>query len=289
MNRPHLCESILPFKPPFEELCRYLREQEAPFFRRLWGDKSEFPALIENLKTQATHGIRFTFPGEEHYPSSFVGMPGAPILISFRGHASWKSVRGIAVVGSRDISQLSNLWMEDSFADFLREHHPLIVSGGARGVDQLAHQLALRNQCPTVAIIPSGLGNIYPQALGLLQSKIIDGGGCLLSEYAYDQQMWKQHFHDRNRLIAGLGQMTLLVEARRRSGSLITAQRTLELGKTVLVVPGHPCEASHLGNLDLLSDGATPVRDAHDLSMHFTDDISMPRTAGSMASTMCLF
>lgn len=110
-----------------------------------------------------------------------------------------------------------------------------------------------------------------------------------MSEYPYEQEMRKQHFHDRNRLIAGLGNMTLLVEARRRSGSLITAQRTIELGKTVLIVPGHPCDGSHLGNLDLLTDGASPVRDAQDLSMFFREQGPMPRSVFSMASALTMF
>lgn len=87
--------------------------------------------------------------------------------------------------------------------------------------------------------------------------------------------MRKHFFHDRNRLIAGLGTMTLLVEARRRSGSLLTAQKTLQLGKTVLVIPGHPCDNSHLGNLDLFTEGATPIRDAQDLSMYFRSELKM--------------
>ena len=82
--------------------------------------------------------------------------------------------------------------------------------------------------------------------------------------------------------------LTLLVEAKRRSGSLLTAQKTLQLGKPVLIVPGHPCDNSHLGNLDLLSDGATPVRDAQDLCMYFQSEAKLHPGPSPIASEQLL-
>lgn len=267
-----------------EDLRRYLSAEEPFFFR-------EFCERPESLRREAAevsqlqdHGVHFTYVGEPFYPAGFINMPGAPLFISFKGHPAWLWAGSIAVVGSREASQLSHLWMEEYFTEFLRQEKPVVVSGGARGVDQLAHQLALRNSCSTVVVLPSGLENIYPKNLVDWERKIIDGGGCLMSEYAFSEKMQKHFFHDRNRLIAGLGALTLLVEARRRSGSLLTAQKTLQLGKSVLVVPGHPCEASHLGNLDLLSDGATPLRDAEDLRMYFRSELSMAPRCFPMAS-----
>lgn len=266
------------------DLRDYLKREE-PFFFKEFCDRPEvLKRESEELSRLQTEGVSFTHIGEPLYPPSFLGMPGAPLLLSFRGHPAWMWGAGISVVGSRDISQMSHLWMEESFAEFLRHEKPVVISGGARGVDQMAHKLAIRNSCSTVVVLPSGLENIYPKTLEEWQTKIIDGGGCLLSEYSYSEKMQKHFFHDRNRLIAGLGAVTLLVESRRRSGSLLTAQKTLQFGKSVLVVPGHPCDQSHLGNLDLLSEGATPIRDAADLRMYFRSELSMTPRHGPMAS-----
>jgi DNA processing protein len=283
-NYRRLCEDILPYPLTTEEIRRYLREEEDFFYSEFCENLETLRCEKEELANLEARGVGFTFMGDENYPESFLGMPGAPIFLSYKGHPAWKSGRSLAVVGSRDPSSLSHLWMEEHLATFLRQEKPVLVSGGARGIDQMAHQLALRNDCPTVAVLPSGLGEIYPYNLQAWQQKIFDGGGCLLSEYPFGDKMRKHFFHDRNRLIAGLGVMTLLVEARRRSGSLLTAQKTLQLGKSVLVVPGHPCDATHLGNLDLLSEGATPIRDAQELSMYFRSELKMLLGASPMAS-----
>jgi DNA processing protein len=283
-NYRHLTESFLPFQASFEELHRYLKEAEPFFCQQVLSDRTAFKDEMEGLTRLQKQGVQFTHPGDGAYPASFVQMPGAPILFSFRGHPSWASGPSIAVVGSREATQLSHVWMEDCFAEFLRREKPVVVSGGARGIDQLAHQLALRNHCPTVVALPSGLNNIYPKNLESWQSRIIDGGGCLMSEYEHDEEMRKHFFRDRNRLIAGLGGTTLLVEGRRRSGSLLTAHKTVEIGKNVLVVPGHPGDSSHLGNLDLLHDGATMVRDAEDLCTCFRVELNLPLEASPIAS-----
>jgi DNA processing protein len=262
----------------------YLKSEEPFFFKEFCERKEVLKRESDEIARLQSAGVHFTFMGDSLYPASFSGMPGAPIFLSFIGHAAWLWGGAIAVVGSRDTTQTSHLWMEENFAEFLRHEKPVVISGGARGIDQMAHRLAIRNNCSTVAVLPSGLGRIYPQMFESWQKAIIEGGGCLLSEYAYDEKMQKHFFHDRNRLIAGLGAVTLLVEAKRRSGSLLTAQKTLQLGKSVLVVPGHPCENSHLGNLDLLSDGATPIRDAEDLRMYYRSELNMSPRVGPMAS-----
>lgn len=283
-NYRRLSEDILSYPLTCEELRRYLREEEEFFFQEICESRETLKREREELTRLKADGVQFTFSGDTLYPPSFLGMPGAPLFLSFKGHPAWMWGRSLSVVGSREPSSLSHLWMEEHLAEFLRQEKAILVSGGARGIDQMAHQLALRNSCPTVVVLPSGLGALYPQTLEVWQQKIFDGGGCLLSEYAFTEKMQKYFFHDRNRLIAGLGVMTLLIEARRRSGSLLTAQKTLQLGKSVLVVPGHPCDTSHLGNLDLLSEGATPIRDAEELGMYFRSELKVLPILGPMAS-----
>ncbi len=126
----------------------------------------------------------------------------------------------------------------------------------------------------TVVVVPSGLGCLYPDTLKEWITPVLNQGGCFLSEYAFEQKMHKHLFHHRNRLIAALGKATLLVEARKRSGTLITAHQAIQLGRPLWVVPGHPHDPHFSGSLDLLSEGAVMIRDAQDLSMYFTSELS---------------
>lgn len=226
----------------------------------------------DNLRRKC-QGYHFVCYGEDLYPEEFYMMEDPPLSFSFYGAPAWLLERSLSVVGSREPRDDSYQWMENEFAAFLALERVHIVSGGARGIDQKAHALALRKNLPTTVILPSGLGNIYPSALEEWKHSVLETGGCFLSEYAFEQPMQKYLFHHRNRLIAALGKMILIVEARRRSGSLISAHQGAQLGKPVLVVPGHPLDKNFSGNLDLLSEGATLVRDAQDLSLLFRSEL----------------
>lgn len=218
-------------------------------------------------------GWQFVCYGEELYPHSCYWMQDPPLALSYWGAPCWLAQRSLAVVGSREPSSESLLWMEKEFGAFCETDNPCVVSGGARGVDQKSHALALRKRCLTIVVLPSGLGALYPDSLKEWVKPILDGGGCLLSEYRHDLKMHKYLFHHRNRLIAALGCATLLVEARRRSGTFMTASQSVQMGRAVAVVPGHPLDPHFGGSLDLLSEGAFPVRDLQDLRMFFASEL----------------
>lgn len=239
----------------------------------LEGSQKLIEQISEEVLKHKLQGVQFVVYGEELYPPSCYLMPDPPLTLSFLGAPVWLMKRSLAVVGSREPTYESLRWMEKELAEFCDKEQPLIVSGGARGIDQKAHAVALRKKCPTVVVLPSGLGEMYPSTLKEWLQPILDGGGCFLSEYDYAQKMHKHLFHHRNRLIAALGTATLLVEAKRRSGTLITAQQAVQLGRSVWVVPGHPQDPHFLGSLDLLSEGAVMVRDAQDLSMFFYSEL----------------
>lgn len=233
----------------------------------LYKDKQELNVL------QKMKGVKFVCYGEDHYPLQCYLMAESPLCLSYVGSPCWQVEASISIVGSREPSSESLLWMEQELSSFLSKANPLVVSGGARGVDQKAHALALRKLCATAVVLPSGLGEIYPDSLKDWVRPIIDQGGCMISEYDYQQKMHKHLFHHRNRLIAALGSVTLLVEARRRSGTLITAHQAAQLGRSVWVVPGHPQDPHFQGSLDLLFDGAQIARDAEDLLMLFHSEL----------------
>lgn len=225
-----------------------------------------YKLAYEEIQRAFARNVQMTFYGHELYPENCYTMEDPPWILSYVGTPCWR-LPSLAIVGSREPSVESVQWMEKELLALCISERPVIVSGGARGVDQKAHAIALRNFLPTVIVLPSGLGQIYPASLESWVESVVSSGGCFLSEYSLNQRMHKHLFHHRNRLIAALGDGTLLVEARRRSGTLITARHTVQLGKPVWVVPGHPLDPHFLGSLDLLSEGAQLVRDAEDLKL----------------------
>lgn len=252
-------------------LLQELRQEFPELHKDIQNSHQAFKEHCQSISVQQQLGIQFICYGEAHYPEGCYWMNDPPLTLSYLGEVSWSSRRALAVVGSREPCFESTQWMERELLQFCEDAEPVIVSGGARGVDQKAHSVAIRKSLSTVVVLPSGLKSLYPENLLEWVDDIRDRGGCLLSEYGYEQKMHKYLFHHRNRLIAALGKATLLVEARRRSGTLITAQQAIQLGRPVWVVPGHPHDPHFGGSLDLLSEGALLVRDSQDLKMYFSD------------------
>lgn len=141
-----------------------------------------------------------------------------------------------------------------------------IVSGLAIGVDGLAHQAALDNGAPTIAVLPCGIDAIYPRSHCNLAQNILKQGGTLLSEYPEGSKIaFKSNFIERNRLVAGLGDALLVTEATEKSGTMHTARFALEQGKTVLAVPGNITSPESRGTNNLIKSGAIPVTEVSDI------------------------
>ncbi len=170
----------------------------------------------------------------------------------------------LGVVGARDSSVMSEAWM--------RRHLPLlaekyvIVSGGARGIDELAHQIAIHQKASTIVVLPSGLDRPYPSTWSSKKTDVMKHGGYLLSEYSPDVRMRRWHFEQRNRLIAALSDVVLVVEGRRRSGTGITARHARDLGRVVAALPWFPSDPRGELCNDLIAEGAILVRDAADIT-----------------------
>ncbi|MEK2688243.1 DNA-processing protein DprA [Bdellovibrio sp. GT3] len=262
----------------------HLRQALAEYFPMLGEFMDKNHSLFKDFRSEFLRwnlkGFQFVVYGESLYPSQCYRMADPPLVLSYRGSPVWMIERSLSIVGSREPSAESLRWMEQELSIFLDAQLPLVISGGARGVDQKAHSLALRKNCQTAVILPSGLDEIYPTSLNEWMTPVLDQGGCFISEYDPGQKMHKRLFHHRNRLIAALGCATLLVEARRRSGTLITANQAAELSRPVWVVPGHPLDPHFQGGLDLLLDGAQLVRDAQDLSTLFHSELLSERFKG---------
>lgn len=172
----------------------------------------------------------------------------------------------LAVVGSRKNSQYGKEVCEKLIAG-LRGYSIVIVSGLALGIDSIAHEAALKAGLKTIAIPGSGLDRevLYPATNRALAEKILKGGGALLSEFEPRFRATPYSFPQRNRIVAGISHATLVIEAVKKSGALITARLALDYNREVMTVPGSIFSATTEGSHYLIRNGATPITRSEDI------------------------
>jgi DNA processing protein len=207
-------------------------------------------------------GADFVGIGEPHYPPWLRHGDAPPPLVAVRGDPQHLTRPAIAIVGARNAS-VAGRKMAALLARTLGEAEFAIVSGLARGIDAAAHDAALTGG--TVAIFAGGIDTVYPQENEELFQRILDAGGCAISEMRLGWEPRARDFPRRNRIIAGMAIATIVVEAAQRSGSLITARMALEQNREVFAVPGSPLDPRAAGSNNLIKQGARIVTDASDV------------------------
>ena len=170
----------------------------------------------------------------------------------------------VAVVGSRQASSYG-AQVTERLVSALAKAGLVIVSGLALGVDSIAHTACLRAGGLTIAVLPSGLDQIYPASHLALAKQIVEHGGCLISEYPPGAQIYRSNFIARNRLISGLADGLLITEAAKGSGTMHTASFALEQGRSVMAVPGNINSLGSEGCNSLIKNGALPVTSVDDV------------------------
>jgi DNA processing protein len=237
------------------------------------------PGVAEaELRAGKAAGARMITCRDAAYPDALRDLPDAPPVLWVMGEVSVLTRPMIALVGARNASSLGTR-MARSLAAELSERGHTIVSGLARGVDTAAHLASLPGG--TVAVMAGGIDVIYPAENTQLAGDILTTG-LRLSEQPPGLVPQARHFPGRNRLISGLAQAVVVVEAAAKSGSLITARNALDQGREVMAVPGHPIDARAGGCNMLIRDGATLVRSAADViealprTRHETVQAEMP-------------
>ncbi len=218
-------------------------------------------AAEDELDAVAAAGCGILAIGEPDYPQALAAIEDAPPILFILGHAHLLATRAIAVVGARNASANGRRLAQD-LARGLGEAGLTIVSGLARGIDASAHDGALATG--TVAVVAGGLDVIYPQENEALYHQIRERG-VLVSEMPLGTEPKARHFPRRNRIISGLSLGIVVVEAARRSGSLITARLALEQGREVFAVPGSPLDPRSHGPNSLLRQGATLTEGPRDV------------------------
>jgi DNA processing protein len=213
------------------------------------------------IRAASSAGVRFVALGEPGYPWRLAMIDDPPPLIAVRGHVAILERPMIAVVGARNASA-AGIKLAGRLARELGEAGLAVVSGLARGIDAAAHRASLPTG--TVAVLAGGHNRIYPPEHAELAGAIL-AQGAALSEMPFDWEPRARDFPRRNRLISGLAVGVVVIEAARRSGSLITTRLALEQGREVFAVPGSPLDPRSEGCNNLLKQGATLVTEAEDV------------------------
>ena len=199
-------------------------------------------------------GVRFIAMGEAEYPRPLQAIDTAPPLIAVRGSTEVLARPSIGIVGSRNASA-AGLTFTERLSRQLGEAGYVVVSGLARGIDTRAHKATL--ETGTVAVLAGGHDKVYPSENEPLLRAIVEHGGAVISEMPMGWEPRGRDFPRRNRIVSGLSYGVVVVEAARRSGSLITARFALEQGREVFAVPGSPLDPRAEGTNDLIREGAT--------------------------------
>lgn len=208
----------------------------------------------KEMAAAARLGVRFVAMGEPEYPKTLQAIDTAPPLIAVRGSTDVLARPSVAIVGSRNASA-SGLTFAERLSRQLGEAGYVVISGLARGIDTRAHKATLESG--TVAVLAGGHDRIYPAENEPLLRAIVDHGGAIISEMPFAWEPRGRDFPRRNRIVSGLSYGVVVVEAARRSGSLITARFALEQGREVFAVPGSPLDPRAEGTNDLIREGAT--------------------------------
>ncbi len=220
--------------------------------------------IEDELAAIEARGGRLLCLCEPDYPEALAAIESAPPVLTVLGRVELLHKRTIGIVGARNAS-INGRKMAARLAADLSAEGLVVASGLARGVDAAAHEAAL--SCGTVGVLAGGVNVIYPPENAGLFARM-EEGGCIVSEQPWGSEPMAHLFPKRNRIISGLSYGVVVVEAARKSGSLITARMALEQGREVFAVPGFPLDPRASGTNDLLRQGAVLTESAADILGH---------------------
>ena len=220
-------------------------------------DRSSLEAAESWLSALKEEGIRFLTPELSSWPRRFAGLSDPPEWLFLKGGLPPEEIPSVSVIGSRDASSYG-LRMAEYFSQELGRRNVPVISGLAAGVDCAAQAAAVTAGGKAYAVLGCGVNICYPaENYELFRGLSENGEGGVISEYPPDSPPLKRHFPERNRLIAALGDILLVMESRGpKSGSQITVTQALDQGKTVFALPGRITDPLSKGCNDLIRDGA---------------------------------
>lgn len=210
---------------------------------------------------------RFITIEDPQYPQQLRETYCPPIILFYCGNLALLTTKMLGVVGARKNTSYGKSVLQHLLPNVVAQ--PVtVVSGLATGIDGISHEITLAAQGKTIGVIGTGINIVYPNKHQLLQRKIAQTG-LLLSEFPLDSKPFRSHFPQRNRIIAGLCETLLVVEAKEKSGSLITASLALQENRNVCAIPGRIDAPMSVGCNQLIAVGAKPILTPNDLLTEF--------------------
>lgn len=209
---------------------------------------------------------------DEDYPLKLRDIPDPPVALLVNGSLPDPRIPSVAIIGARSCSNYGSFEAAE-YARYLAGHGIQIISGMASGIDGIAGTCALRGGGKSFAVLGCGPDVCYPQSNRPLFETLIKSGG-IISEYALGTSGLKWHFPVRNRIISGLSDAILVIEAKEKSGTLITVDSALEQGKDVYALPGRVCDALSIGANNLIRQGAGMLTSPEDFLNDFLVSIA---------------
>ncbi len=257
------------------DLCELYSWTARDWMHRAGMSESKASLLVSHLQSfvsleqelaALTHGsANYVTYADTDYPLSLRAIYAPPPILYYRGSLeTLKNSHAVAIIGSRAANNYGMRFIKECVPVLVKADF-VIVSGGALGADSMAHKEALRAQGTTVAVLGSGLLNLYPRTNSRLFEDIIAQGGTVVTPFAMRSEAMPGNFPARNRIIAGLARGCLVVQAAEKSGTRITANFALQQGREVFVVPGHFDDPLSAGCHALAREGATLVTSADDI------------------------
>lgn len=230
---------------------------------QIW-KKEIFKRVEKELMFMEQHQVSSLFYFHDDYPSRLKQCVDAPLLLYYKGNANLQTAKILSIIGTRKATKYGKDITEQIIRD-LSHHQVLIISGLAYGIDTYAHRYALQNSLPTIGVLGHGLDTIYPTENRALSLEMLENGG-LISEYPSFTKLDPGLFPRRNRIVAGMSDAVLVVEAAQRGGALITATIANSYNRDVFAIPGRIGDMRSKGCNNLITENkAALVQSASDI------------------------
>lgn len=210
------------------------------------------------------NGIRVVTRESVDYPEALKNIYDSPHILYYKGNLPKPNLKTVSIVGARNCTEYGRQ-MAKRIAYGLSMNGIQIVSGFARGIDTAAHDGCLKGDTPTFAVFGCGVNNIYPSENTFMSEEVIAKGGGILSEFSPNTQVSAGLFPLRNRIISGLSDIVVVIEAGEKSGSLITVEHALEQNKCVMALPGRVTDRLSMGCNNLIRQGAGIITSMEDI------------------------
>lgn len=226
--------------------------------------------LEKYMEYMEKNSIKMITIKDKKYPQNLRNIFDPPVVLYVKGNEDILGALGIAIIGSRICSNYGGQ-IAKQFAYGLSKNNINIISGLAKGIDTYAHIGSIDANKPTIGVLGNGLDMIYPKENVEISKRILQTGGAIISEYIIGTKPDKINFPARNRIISGLSNGILVVEAGKKSGTLITVDFGLEQGKNIYAIPGNINKPTSIGTNELIKQGAKMVIKQSDILEDFLE------------------